>query len=196
MYGLDHNKERFSADLWSSLRPETSIPNLYLTGRYLSSFRTSWRNKLINTKHNQVQWHVEWLEKNQNKTKNKSKNNSNIINCNKETQTKKGKTKVLLFAKKTKKRNKNRNIIIICFILIISWFLFFLLHLPFSLQAKTLWHVEWLAQCLEVLYVHVNFSIAMLWEIYWNYGRKLRRLNKKWYLLHLTVLENINEKTW
>ncbi|XP_072028858.1 all-trans-retinol 13,14-reductase-like [Amphiura filiformis] len=33
MYGLDHNKERFQAKLWSRMRPETNIPNLYLTGQ-------------------------------------------------------------------------------------------------------------------------------------------------------------------
>ena len=34
MYGLDHNKERFSADMWTKMRPETAVPNLYLTGRW------------------------------------------------------------------------------------------------------------------------------------------------------------------
>eukprot|EP00057_Strongylocentrotus_purpuratus_P017746 XP_011672220.1 PREDICTED: putative all-trans-retinol 13,14-reductase [Strongylocentrotus purpuratus] len=33
MYGLDHNKERFTAETWTNLRPETPIPNLYLTGQ-------------------------------------------------------------------------------------------------------------------------------------------------------------------
>ncbi|XP_038045261.1 all-trans-retinol 13,14-reductase-like [Patiria miniata] len=33
IYGLDHNKERFSSKTWHTLRPETDIPNLYLTGQ-------------------------------------------------------------------------------------------------------------------------------------------------------------------
>ncbi|XP_022085438.1 putative all-trans-retinol 13,14-reductase [Acanthaster planci] len=33
IYGLDHNKERFSTQTWHTLRPETDIPNLYLTGQ-------------------------------------------------------------------------------------------------------------------------------------------------------------------
>ncbi len=33
IYGLDHNKERFSTSTWHTLRPETDIPNLYLTGQ-------------------------------------------------------------------------------------------------------------------------------------------------------------------
>ncbi|XP_071803253.1 all-trans-retinol 13,14-reductase-like [Asterias amurensis] len=33
IYGLDHNKERFSTSTWHTLRAETDIPNLYLTGQ-------------------------------------------------------------------------------------------------------------------------------------------------------------------
>jgi len=33
MYGLDHNKERFTAEATNELRPETDIPNLYLCGQ-------------------------------------------------------------------------------------------------------------------------------------------------------------------
>ncbi|XP_071497247.1 all-trans-retinol 13,14-reductase-like [Diadema antillarum] len=33
MYGLDHNTERFSAETWTNLRPDTPVPNLYLTGQ-------------------------------------------------------------------------------------------------------------------------------------------------------------------
>ncbi|XP_078702739.1 all-trans-retinol 13,14-reductase-like [Branchiostoma floridae x Branchiostoma belcheri] len=33
IYGLDHNRERFSQDLLVNLRPDTAIPGLYLTGQ-------------------------------------------------------------------------------------------------------------------------------------------------------------------
>ncbi|PIK49411.1 hypothetical protein BSL78_13711 [Apostichopus japonicus] len=33
MYGLDHNKERFSAEASVALHPQTAVPNLYLTGQ-------------------------------------------------------------------------------------------------------------------------------------------------------------------
>ncbi|XP_070565727.1 all-trans-retinol 13,14-reductase-like [Ptychodera flava] len=33
IYGLDHNKERFTAKISSALRPQTNIPNLYMTGQ-------------------------------------------------------------------------------------------------------------------------------------------------------------------
>jgi all-trans-retinol 13,14-reductase len=33
IYGLDHNKERFGPETWHTLRPDTDIPNLYLTGQ-------------------------------------------------------------------------------------------------------------------------------------------------------------------
>ncbi|XP_070565714.1 all-trans-retinol 13,14-reductase-like [Ptychodera flava] len=37
IYGLDHNKTRFSAKTVSALRPTTAIPNLYLTGQDILS---------------------------------------------------------------------------------------------------------------------------------------------------------------
>ena len=36
IYGLDHDTSRFSPEVVMSLRPETDIPGLYLTGKRVS----------------------------------------------------------------------------------------------------------------------------------------------------------------